>query len=281
MVALVGGACLSEGRGAEDDGFARGRGPGHLVEERDVVLAGDVGDVDGPAGDAARGAVEGGVLVHGHEHVEVRDGVEVLGEEGIVGVHEDVPRVAARDLGEEVVAVAHEDRGAVRGQLRTEDDRGRLRHAAYGFDAEMPQAGGRPGVKVRGCEACAGGGGDERVEHVLGVSFDGVYAAVGQKAVKVVVELCSVFRGDDGHFPAHGQVIGLHVFALDFYGFVVLRDLSGWRDAGPVAKKSVPDCDVLDIGMLGAEICDGVFKAIWEGGALSFKFDPALLELIR
>lgn len=49
--------------GAEDAGCFLDRRGGHGVDEGDVVLAGRVGYVDGAAGDAACGGVEGGVWV--------------------------------------------------------------------------------------------------------------------------------------------------------------------------------------------------------------------------
>ena len=62
-----------------------------------------VGDVDWATGDAARGCVEGGVGVGGLEHVPVWEDVEEAGEEGVVGITEDVPWVACFDCWEEVV----------------------------------------------------------------------------------------------------------------------------------------------------------------------------------
>ena len=63
------------------------------MDEWQGVLAGGVGDVDGPAGHAAGCAVEGGVGVGGLEHVPVRENVQVGGEEGGEGVGEDVEGV--------------------------------------------------------------------------------------------------------------------------------------------------------------------------------------------
>lgn len=66
--ALVGGvdACFDafgHRVGAEDAGCFLDCWGGHGVDEGDVVLAGCVGYVDGAAGDAAGGGVEGGVWV--------------------------------------------------------------------------------------------------------------------------------------------------------------------------------------------------------------------------
>lgn len=70
------------------------------------MLPGGIRDVHWPAGHAARGGVVRAVeRVRGLEHVPVGEGAgeEVEGEEGVVGVGEDVPGVGGGDGGEVVV----------------------------------------------------------------------------------------------------------------------------------------------------------------------------------
>lgn len=70
---------LADDRRAEDDGFAVRGARGHGSYELEVVLTGLVGEVDGSAGDAPTGGMEGGVWVRGLEHVPVWEDVEVRG----------------------------------------------------------------------------------------------------------------------------------------------------------------------------------------------------------
>ena len=123
-------------------------------------------------------------------------------EERVVGVGEDVPGVAGRDFGEEVVAVADHEPGFVRGQLGVKDYLRGLRHAADGFDAEVAERIDKPGVLVRVYEIAAVLGGREEVEEELGVGFDAVDAAGEEEAVEVIVEAVDVEGVDDGHFVA-------------------------------------------------------------------------------
>lgn len=124
---------LADGAGAQDDGLGAAvelRGlRSHGADEREVVLAGGVGNADGPAGKAARGGVVGRVRVGGLEHVPVRQDVEVGGEDRGVGVGEDVERVGGGNLREEVVGVADQEEGLVEGELGVEEDLGDLGHA--------------------------------------------------------------------------------------------------------------------------------------------------------
>lgn len=80
-----------------------------------------VGEVDWAAGDAAGGGVEAGPVVGGLEHVPVGQDVEVLGQEGVVGVAKDVPGVRGVDFGEEVVAVTGQDERFVPWELGVEE----------------------------------------------------------------------------------------------------------------------------------------------------------------
>ena len=117
---LVGGvdACgfADDGR-AKNDCFPAGCGGGHLGNEGDVVFSGLVSEVDGPAGDAAAGGMEGRVRVRCLEHVPVGQDVEVGGKEGVVGICEEVPRMGGGDFGEEVVGVADHEAGFVGWEL--------------------------------------------------------------------------------------------------------------------------------------------------------------------
>lgn len=102
---------FTDGVGAEDDSLLGGGTCGHLGDKSKVMFTWFVCDIDGAAGDAAAGGVEGGVFVRGLKHIPIRKDIEVAGEEGVVGVGEDVEGVAGGDVGEKVVAIAdHEAR---------------------------------------------------------------------------------------------------------------------------------------------------------------------------
>lgn len=115
VVCVVGLCCFTHSMGAEDNRVAAWRLTCHLVDEVDVVLSGDVGDVDGAAGDAACGGVEGGVVVARLEHVPIGEYVEVLCYDGVVCVAEDMPGVAGGNLREEVIRVTQQHAWFVRG----------------------------------------------------------------------------------------------------------------------------------------------------------------------
>lgn len=57
------------------------------------MFAGFVGDRDRPTGHAATGSVERRVWMRRLKHVPVRYDIEVSGEERIVGVGKDMPRM--------------------------------------------------------------------------------------------------------------------------------------------------------------------------------------------
>jgi len=105
IVRVVGLCCFAYGVGTQDNGVTSRCLACHLVDQVDVVLSGDVGNVNGPAGDAARGCVESRVVVARLEHVPVGEDVEVLRYDGVVRVAEDMPRMACRYLREEVIRV--------------------------------------------------------------------------------------------------------------------------------------------------------------------------------
>lgn len=94
---------LAEGGGAENDRLAACCQGCHLLDKVNVVLAWVVCDVNWSARDAAAGCVEAAVVVRGLEHVPVWQYVQVLGEHRVVGVGEDVMRMARWDVREEVV----------------------------------------------------------------------------------------------------------------------------------------------------------------------------------
>src|SRR5947199_131335 len=50
-------------------------------------------------------------------------------------------------------------------------------------------------------------------------------------------------------------------------------------DAPPVTEQGVPDGDVTDLGVCGADSGDAVFEAGGEAGGFSFEVFPAALEL--
>lgn len=139
-----------------------------------------VGDVHGPARHAPRGGVVRAVeRVRGLEHVPVGEGAgdEVQGEEGVVGVGEDVPGVGGGDGGEVVVRVAEDVRK--RGGCGVEEElRGEGHAGDGGGRGEVGGAGGGPGAEGGGGEGAAGGGGEEGREEVLRVGFDALWVFV-------------------------------------------------------------------------------------------------------
>ena len=183
FVAGVDADGFADDGGAQDDGFVVDGAGGHGGEEGEVVLTGFVGEVDGAAGDAATGGVEGGVRVGGLKHVPVGQDVEVRRQQGVVGVDEDVPRVRGGHVREEIVGVADHEAGFVEGELGVEEDLGDLRHAGDGLYAEVAEGVYGPGVLEGGDEAAAVGGGGEEVEGELGVGFDGVDAGGEEESV--------------------------------------------------------------------------------------------------
>ena len=83
----------TENTWAEDDCLATRCDTRHLVNQIDVVMAWHVSDIDWPAADATSSCVETGVVVHGLEHVPVGQDVEMLREQGVVGIRPNMPGV--------------------------------------------------------------------------------------------------------------------------------------------------------------------------------------------
>ena len=94
----------------------------------------------------------------------------------IVGIHEDMPGMRGRYPGKEIVRVAHHHARFVKGHLGMKQDLRDLRHARYGFYAEVAEGVYSPGILISFDEPQAVGGGCEKIQDELGVCFDRVDA---------------------------------------------------------------------------------------------------------
>lgn len=86
---------------------------------------------------------------------------------------------------------------------------------------------------------------------------------------------------DDGHGVVEGHLVGGGGLAGDNGGGVAGGEAAGGGrgQAGPVAEEGVPDGDVLDVFVGGADLRDQALEARGEGGGLGFKVFPAALPL--
>ena len=66
----------------------------------------------------------------------------------IVGIDEDMPGMRGRYPGKEVIRVAHHHAGLVERQLGMKQDLRDLRHARYGFYAEVAEGIYCPGILI-------------------------------------------------------------------------------------------------------------------------------------
>jgi hypothetical protein len=141
--------------------------------------------------------------------------------------------------------------------------------------------GGGPGVEGGGGEGAAGGGGEEGVEEVLGVGFDARDARGGEEGVEVGVELGDGRGVDDGHGVAEGHLVWGGGLAGDEGGGVAAGEAArgGGGQASPVAEEGMPDGDVLDVFVGGADFRDEALEARGEGVGLGFEVFPTVLPL--
>ena len=84
---------FSNDRGTEYDRLIVDGARGHGRDKVEIMLAGLISEINRTPGDAAAGRVETGVRVRSLKHVPVRKDVEVGSEQGVMGVHENVPGV--------------------------------------------------------------------------------------------------------------------------------------------------------------------------------------------
>jgi hypothetical protein len=88
-----------------------------------------------------------------------------------------------------------------------------------------------------------------------------------------------VFLGDDCHLAVDGELGFVGVVAGDLDGFVAFGERAFRGETGPVAEEGVPDGDVLDVFVLGANVGDECLQATREGPGLRFEVVPAVLPL--
>src|SRR5690349_21449239 len=103
------------------------------------MLTWNICNVNWTSADTSRGRMKARIIMNGLKHVPVWDEIEVLCKQCIVGIYEDMPRMTARDFGEEVIRISDKDRRFVLRHLRVEEDLRSLGHAGNSFYAEMTQ----------------------------------------------------------------------------------------------------------------------------------------------
>ena len=265
---------LPDGVWAEDNSLFLDGLRGHLLDEVEVMFARFVGDVDWSAGDTPSSGVERTIVMGGLEHVPVWKDIQMLCQEGIMGIAENMPGMTGFNVGEEVIAVADHESGFVGGELGMEEDLRGLRHAGDGFDGEVAEAGDCPGILVGSDETAAVVCVVEEVEEELGVGFDAVDAGGEEEAVEVIVHPGSVFCVDYGHLTFDKSFR----FA-DLAGFVLFCNGSGRGDAAPVAQNRMPYGDVLDVGMVITDVNHGLLEAARKAFLVSLEICPSTLEL--
>ena len=107
-----------------------------------------ISNVDGATRNATSCSVEPGIGMRGLEHVPIWENVQVTRQKRIVGIYEDMPGMRGRYPGKEVIRVAHHHAGLVERQLGMKQDLRDLRHARYGFYAEVAEGIYCPGILI-------------------------------------------------------------------------------------------------------------------------------------
>ena len=143
----------------------------------------------------------------------------------------------------------------------------------------MPERCKRPGVQVGLGQGPPGAGRGPGVDHVLAIGLDAVNAGIGEKAIEVVVELLDVFLGNQSHLAVGWAFVDLGGIPGDLNGFVAFRKGARGCEPGPITSKSMPNGNVLDVLVLGANIGYEGFEAPREGLGFGLKVVPAVLPL--
>lgn len=155
-----------------------------------------------------------------------------------------------------------------------EEDLRRLGHAADGTRGEVSQMRYRPGILVLCDHRATIRSILEHAEEELGVRFGAVNSNAGEESVEVVVHALAVFRRDDCELAA-----GYTGLFLYLYGLVVVCDPAFRAHTTPVAKDSVPYCDVVHIWMALSYLSGELLQTVWESFLVSLKVGPCALKL--
>jgi hypothetical protein len=88
-----------------------------------------------------------------------------------------------------------------------------------------------------------------------------------------------VFLSDERHLAVDGELGFVGVVTGDLNGFVAFRERAIRGETGPIPKEGMPDGDVLDVFVLGADVGNERLQATGEGFGLRFEVVPAVLPL--
>ena len=92
--------------------------------------------------------------------------------------------------------------------------------------------------------------------------------------VEIVIHPGNILLIYNGHCTFN-QTLGL----ADFSRSVVLCNVASGRHCSPVSKYSMPDCYMLDVGMLLTNGCSGMLQPTRKPLLIGFEVCPATLEL--
>lgn len=92
--------------------------------------------------------------------------------------------------------------------------------------------------------------------------------------VKIVIHSGNILLIYNGHCTFN-QTLGL----ADFSRFVVLCNIASGRNCSPVTKYSMPDCYMLDVGMLLTNSCSGLLQPTRKTLLVGFEVCPTTMEL--
>jgi hypothetical protein len=148
IVSIVRIQALSYHTWSEYDRLATCCGSSHLIDQVEIMLTWNIGNINRSATDAARSSMEARVVVDCLKHVPIGYYVQMLSKQSVVCIDPDVPRMAGGDLGKEIVGVANENRRTILWHLRVEENLRSLRHARNRFYAEVSKCRYGPGIKV-------------------------------------------------------------------------------------------------------------------------------------
>ena len=185
----------------EDDcvptrGFTR-----HSMNQLDVVLAGDIGNVDRSTGDTTSCSMERRPFMRGLKHVPIREDVQMLCHKGIMCIAKDMPRMRCWHFGEEIIRVAEQDARFVRRQERVEHDLRNLGHARNSFGGEISKLIDVPCVLICVDEISPIISVVQFIEEELAVRFNRVDPCRAEKAVEVFIKASNILLSYYHHLP--------------------------------------------------------------------------------
>lgn len=150
----------------------------------------------------------------------------------------------------------------------------RLRHTANRPRREVSEVCDGPGVLVLRNHRASIRRMEKHTQEELGIRLSAVDADTVEESVEIVVHAMGILWRNHCEFAASNAR-----FLLNFDRFVVVCNPALRTDTAPIAQNSVPYSNMLDVGMLVADIGRQILQAVGEALVVGFEVGPGTLEL--